>query len=1007
MILNTFSYLHPEKRTMDTRAVDPRHCILQCSSPETARLLSTDMHRQRPVPGDSPQEDGVLTLSLPGYSTVRLEYGGPHKASEEEGLFSQEESPEDENSSAETAVPPFPSGRDLFHMSLGDALQAQEEGETLLADELAPLIDSGDKDRRLADAVRALDEMAVSLGRGNRPGAFLAVTKEKIHQLATEKKEGTVENTELISVARTLKDNRERLEALKERRRTLQAQVDELTRQGLDRVEEEIAALVNNQEQLEQARHLSSDQMAELNRMTTLVETARRQLEKTSQELELIREELRALPAASSEMRTPPPTYPNALERNMRQLMGKIVGHEGRLDEVNQQVQNEDMLIAKAQVDLTSLPDFTREAPNPIVWYNQLLQSFKSAVAGQEREAQRCQRLEEELEHFQRLWDVDGHIFEEAGDFTAVMVENEQKRKAAAARYPLVSEEVEEKQNLRDDRLDYQNSDLWLTISCFILTCGALGCYFFIGNRPLLIVAGAVFVVCLFFFSRAAVAHSYVQKLNKTIAEGHAELALLQETMDHKDTHIEELMVRLGCQTPRELEARYDRYKELTRKIAETGEKLALERALLAESEERIPALFARLCDTLSRVDEIPESAAALDSCVGNAISKYHRYKDMKRRLTDRQNHRQTLFSRKSSFEQEITLWQNEYASLEEEFRTLMRDAGFTQESLYSELDDLCSNFRSFLEDAETSLDQGELLARQQQKLQERIESEKEQLVRYEKEREYQLEKLEFPTLEEARKAGELGAEIRAIKKDIEELTIRKNRYLQGTTRVNGELLLPQELAADGDAQALRQLTSTLNNVEKEYATTRQLWQDAWARYNRLTTEGRDSGIIEEELACTSNSLETAQQLISAGALTVSLIQESLLTGRPERCSRIAQKATELLQSIQYDAQVQLTMTPEGRACLAVEAKTPEEELAPLLLYTAVKVAMALVLAGEEKGRQFIVDAAIQLETVPMDADAFYTLLEALPTHWQTLVITENMDLAETGKNRGWARESL
>jgi hypothetical protein len=269
------------------------------------------------------------------------------------------------------------------------------------------------------------------------------------------------------------------------------------------------------------------------------------------------------------------------------------------------------------------------------------------------------------------------------------------------------------------------------------------------------------------------------------------------------------------------------------------------------------------------------------------------------------------------------------------------------------------------------------------------------------------LEKFGFATLKEARDAGEQGAELKALQKEMDCLAARKNQYLQGTTRVNGELLLPDELTrGDGD-ESLRQLSSSLSRCEKEYADARQRWLEAWRRYQKLTMEGRLPGIIEEELVCTGNSLETAQQLISAGALTASLIQESLLTGRPERCRRIAEKTAELLQALACEATVHITLTPQGQARVSVECEDETKTPPPLILYTAMKIATALTLAGTESHRQFIVDAALQQESPPFDADAFYTLLEALPDSWQKLVITENTILTEAGNARGWKAESL
>lgn len=295
MILKSVSYLHPEKRTMTTCAVHAQKGILHCPSPDTARLLSTDMHRQRPLgaeAGEAGNEES-LALSLPGYSTVRLDYStATARADEGDSLFPEESDSPASGAGHEEDSQGYPGGRDLFHLSLGDAMEAQQEGEGLFEKELAGLIDTGDRSRSLQDAVTMLDDMALSLGRGNRPGSLLTNLKEKIHQLANEKKEAATLPAELFSVVNTLKETRARVQSLEARRQSLQEQVDQLSRSHLERLESELAALKAAQEDLSSRRRLDSESMAEINRITTLVETARHQLEKTSQELDVIREEM-------------------------------------------------------------------------------------------------------------------------------------------------------------------------------------------------------------------------------------------------------------------------------------------------------------------------------------------------------------------------------------------------------------------------------------------------------------------------------------------------------------------------------------------------------------------------------------------------------------------------------------------------------------------------------------------------------------------------------------------
>ncbi|HQB03845.1 MAG TPA: hypothetical protein PLY90_11200 [Candidatus Hydrogenedentes bacterium] len=1006
MILTTLSYLHPETRESVVRALGTERCLLYCPASETARFLSTEIHQQQPAPLETANEASQV-FSLPGYSSVRLDYRKRITAGLQDSLFAEvsdsNPAPDDPDSDAF-----FRGQQDLFHLSLGDALQAEHEKEALLVTQLAPLIESGSSAKGLTEAMRILDELAVSLGRGNRPGSYLTSLKEKIHKLAEEKKQTVSMPSELFAVAKTLKENRCRLKELGSRRAALQKQIDLLTARNVKNLEKEIADLESARDALGTTPLLSSEQMAELNRMTTLVKTVQCQLEKTGDELRLVQEKLELLPGESSHKYKAPATYPEALERSIRQTSNKIAENEVRLDEIQQQMDREDRFITQAQAELSSLPDFSKLPPDPADFLNIVLQSCKNAIEEQKNEAERCASLEKELDRLQRAWEIHGPIFEQAGDFTSIMVQNEQKRKAARERYPLIAEEVDKKQSIRDEQQDFQQSQQWLAIGCFLLMCGAAGAYFFLEKTPILLVVAALLICVVYFFLHAFFADRQVRNLNQAIAEDHAELDLLQETINHRDTYIEDLMQQLGCQSPRELSTLYENHREITQQIIDTSKEVEQARQLCLECEERVPALFETLCAHLALVGKVPESTSIMDSYVADAIANYRRCKDVKLQLANRQNCRQSLFARKTFFDNEQHAQRDKFNQQMEQFRTLMRENGFTQEVVYTELDDLCANYRSFLDDALTSMDSSELLARQAQKLQERERNDREQLARYEEQRQTLLKALGFSTLEEAAEAGDQGAKFKAIQAEIDLLKAKLNTYRQGPIRVQGELLLPEGLAGDEEEGALRQLNASLNQVEKECAAVRQRWQDAWLRYSRLTTEQRPSGVIAEELLWTEKNLQQVQKIISAGALVVSLIQESLLTGRPERCALIAARATELLQTAGLSsARVQIALNAEGKASITAHADTATEMPSPLTLYMAVKIAAALVLAGEAGNRLFIVDAALQQEELPAGTDEFFTLLDALPRHWQTLVVTANRTLVEAGAARGWQTQNL
>ena len=115
MILTTLSYLHPETRESVVRALGTERCLLYCPASETARFLSTEIHQQQPAPLETANEASQV-FSLPGYSSVRLDYRKRITAGLQDSLFAEvsdsNPAPDDPDSDAF-----FRGQQDLFHLS--------------------------------------------------------------------------------------------------------------------------------------------------------------------------------------------------------------------------------------------------------------------------------------------------------------------------------------------------------------------------------------------------------------------------------------------------------------------------------------------------------------------------------------------------------------------------------------------------------------------------------------------------------------------------------------------------------------------------------------------------------------------------------------------------------------------------------------------------------------------------------------------------------------------------
>jgi len=168
------------------------------------------------------------------------------------------------------------------------------------------------------------------------------------------------------------------------------------------------------------------------------------------------------------------------LQRKLQGGQGRITEFNARLDEVNNQIAALDGHIAETQQQLTGLPDFSRIAPNPIDWLNQLARSFKTAVNMRDGEEETRDVMRTELADLRVAIAGDAAIFEGSGNFAEELVLHQGKKRQWEARSTQVEEHVRHNRSLRDELADTILGQFILSLGCILFLLLLLGAY--LGN---------------------------------------------------------------------------------------------------------------------------------------------------------------------------------------------------------------------------------------------------------------------------------------------------------------------------------------------------------------------------------------------------------------------------------------------------------------------------------------------------------------------------------------------
>lgn len=428
-------------------------------------------------------------------------------------------------------------------------------------------------------------------------------------------------------------------------------------------------------------REFPLDRTPEVQRAENLAQTARRQLERTQSELETSRKQLeKERRESGSEQVRAMQDLPEDLETRYSDTHNEVRQLEKQLTDIRELVTAAEKRLKDSQADVQSMPDFSSVSSDPVEIIMQLASSFRVAVKSRGEERTELGRLKEATTQ-KRVAIADNHtLFKDLDDFTELARDYELNQRGRedkiahrqATLHSLKSHFESETMNAPQFR--------WLSVAC-VIGLGALGAAWLQYRHPAIFMpAGLAAMSLIYFLLMYLRSTRRLGRLSTEIATMQSEVDGVSGEDGEEQNPIEAVLEKSGCVSLRELEARYQRYRETYAELSAHIHMLRGQETRVQEAEERITQMLERYQQTFKQLGEEIASEDDVETAARSATGRYQEYRESKRRLSDCIRALEDHKKEQTRLETNLSTAQASMKETETSLRAFMRENGFEDE---------------------------------------------------------------------------------------------------------------------------------------------------------------------------------------------------------------------------------------------------------------------------------------------------------------------------------------
>ncbi len=858
----------------------------------------------------------------------------------------------------------FVNAATIGHLSL-DGLGDQDALDEI-RDRLLAIADSGAGGRSADAALRALTARIEAIGRADARNRPLPVAQARLAALNEEHARAAAARRELAEMAQQRGALKRRGAELDAGRELVENAVDRARAhrraarlQDADRIQQRIDEITQRCFQLGPYRDTPLERLAEAQQARMHSETARLQVQRREQELEDLAAQVESERQRSAQNTAVMPLpVPETVEARYHELRGMTERMDERVNDEQSRLDQTQEQIILTQNRLADLSDFSRGTTDPIEWLTQLQSSFTLALRARSEAQAELERLKLEVERHQDEMAPDADLFRGCTSISESLREFETGRKRAVEKRANTENELHTLGRVRDKLKEGRPALMVLSGICAVSILVLLGILFLSGKLPILFAVAIIFLALGYFLY-----HLVSTKVR--ITDATERIAVLQGSLDlmaSDDPHlspVEVLMIRADCKYPRELEGRYDCYREAKALLKAALLELERQEGITRDSEERVPQFYGRLVEEFQRLGETLCGEDDIHNAVGRVMSRYQDYRDAKRRMSDLRGTLQTSIERLGKQRDLLKTTQDALALHEAQIRSVMRQGGFVEEGNMPDTLAALRAYADYTGQCQAHSGRLELLRDQADAAQKLLLEERAEELSRRRRLEELLGTAGVVSVEEWQERTEKAREYRSLQETRVALEEQLAGLLEGGTLADLRRAAA-EAEADAPKDTLEELEAELLRVSAEAAGLRQELQALVLAMAERGAGHRTLNEIEEDRAAVEASVRALEQEFEAAARALAVIEDVAVSRHARIAPIVAREASACLRYVTGGVHGDLVIGPDFRISLKTAGPNASEKNlskgALDQLYLSLRIALVQFLCDDHESVPMLFD---------------------------------------------------
>lgn len=865
----------------------------------------------------------------------------------------------------------FLSAATISHLTLEEL--ADDDTLPSIREKLLALADSGEERGSAEATLKRLQERLSAIGTVAARTKPLPSAKARLAELRQEMQGAEQVRDELSSMSERRLERRSDIESLRIRRESLERDRQLLERfrraerlRQAERLKRQIDEATQQCFTIGGARDFPVERTPDVQRAHNMLVTARAQLERTRSEqtqltsqLEIERQRLGDNTAGGFQ------DVPDSYDQRLTELNATLTRLADRIEDVESARVTVETRRRATESELENLPDFSAVGEEADSWLNQLIQTFRTAVRIRAEEREKKDVLHKQTALVAQSLEHARHWFTDVPDFAADAREYEVRNRVRDEQLVKLREEAERLQaEIEEYRERVPDFMLWSVLSVAILI-GLIITVVVLNNWGIFVPAGLAGLAVIYLVSNLLYAQSRVKRLSAQIADNDARSQELLNSCDDLCQRVEQLIVAAGCETIRELEGKYDQYREASSRLASFEETFEQQVHKTAEAEQRVSDLFSSYAQTFEQLGEAVNTEEDIEPAVLRSLERFQTYRDARRRLHDARDLLRRHEAELARLHQERNNARDEERALALEVRRLMRENGYPEEN---KQDNVLLALRSYrIRTAQVREKRGRVgvLEEQIAECNARLEREETARAKYEEALARLLEAGRCASLDEWHQRAEDARKYQDLRQFLSGQQEQLNALLDGasiedlraSTVEDGPVPESLTFTETSLAAERQQVESALDTAQKELHAIEIRLAERCATLRPVSE-------IEEELAETLARICDLEWEFEAASHAMNVIEEIARDKHARMAPRLAAVAGGFLREITSGAYEELFISRDLRVSVRIPEtqqliEDPERRLSKGTvdqIYLALRLAMVQCLSEQEESIPMLLD---------------------------------------------------